>query len=176
MPDARRAGALALLLACSGLGTAALGCAHVAPRLPPAFRPCRDAAIGRPADLGTDFRWRAQASLRRHGEERAALELVVEKQDDRLVLVAFDRAGMRTLSALQQGATLRVEPAFGRRRPVSAETLLADLRRLRSVSGAEPGIVVVREPDAAGPRRERVTDARCGTEDVYVTLEERPLP
>lgn len=180
MADAR-AGAgpcLALVLAALGFAHlwAALGCAHVVPWLPPAFRPCRSAVVALPADLGADFRWRAQVFLRAAGEERAALDLVVEKQSGRLVLVAFDRAGMRVLSAVQEGPALRVDPAPSRRRPVSAETLLADLRRLRVPATIEPGIVVVREQTQAGAPLVRVLDPRCDTESVYVTLEEGPLP
>jgi hypothetical protein len=169
-----RRGLAALVALC--LAGSALGCARLAPWLPPAFRPCRDAALESPASLGPDFRWRAQVSLRSAGEERAALDLVVEKQGEHLALVAFDRAGMRALSAEQEGRTLRTDPAASRRRPVAAETLLADLRRLRLPASVEPDITIDRSPAADGAAQARISDPRCGTQSLYRTLEERPLP
>ena len=167
----RLAGVACVLLACAGLG----GCATLVALLPPAFEPCREPSPAAPSRLGDDFRWRSHASLRVDAEERAALEIVVEKRGDRLVLVAFDRTGLKLLSAVQEGAILHSEPATGRPRAVAAETLLADLRRIREPGSVEPDLVVVSDVTGSGEHRVTLRDPRCGTEAVYVTVEESPL-
>lgn len=172
MAERVRTAGSALLLAC----VAGAGCASLLPLLPPAFEPCREAVPAAPAELGGDFLWRSRASLRAEGRERAALELVVEKRGDRLVLVAFDRTGMKLLSAVQEGVTLEATPAPGRPPEVAAETLLADLRRIRMPGSVESDLVVIRDETEAAERRVTLRDPRCGTEAVYVTTEERALP
>ncbi|HVP31512.1 MAG TPA: DUF3261 domain-containing protein [Myxococcota bacterium] len=164
----------ALVVLAIGLGAASLGCATLLPRLPPSYTPCAPAALVAPAELGADFRWRARASLRRDGEERAALDVVFEKRGDRLVLVAFDPFGARALAAVQEGDVLHVEPAPGRRRPVEAEALLADLGLLHGRGATAAGVEVTRDRTESGAERAIVRDARCGSEAIYVTVEERP--
>lgn len=155
-------------------GLASVGCVTLVPHLPPAFSPCRAPATPRPAAYGADFRLRIQVSLRRDGAERAALDAVIEKRGDRLVVVAFYRGGARLFSAVQEGDDLRVEPAPGRRRPIAVEALLSDVALLRGVATPDGGLAIERDRTPSGAPRAVLRDADCGTEAVYVTVEERP--
>ncbi len=162
------------LLSLAATGTVA--CATLVPLLPPAYSPCRPQPKVSVASLGPDFRYRAQASFREDGAERAALEIVVEKRGDRAALVAFDRTGLRVVSAVLLGTEVTEETVPGRRRPLPPDALFSDVRRVRAPGAVEPDVRVTR--DDSDPTRPRTTlvDARCGTESVYVTLEDRPLP
>lgn len=177
MPDPRRAAVRARLLALTLAVTAALaglGCVTLVPRLPAAFSPCRTPMPVRPLAFGPDFHARYQVSLRADGTERAALDAVIEKHGDRLVVVAFDRAGSRVFSAVQEGDSLRVEPAPGRRRPIAPEALLSDVALLRGVTTPQPGLEIVHDRTPSGAARSVLREADCRTEAVYVTVEDRP--
>lgn len=176
-----RRGLLLSLAATVPLGLALLaivplGCATLVPLLPHAFSPCRPQPEVSADSLGPDFRYRAQASFREDGSERAALEIVVEKHGDRAALVAFDRTGLRVVSAVLQGTALTEEIVPGRRRPLPPDALFADVRRIRIPEAVEPDVRVTRDDSDPTRPRSTLVDARCGTESVYVTLEDRPLP
>lgn len=153
-----------------------LGCATLIAHVPPAFSPCRALAPVPPAALGADFLSRFQISLRAGGGERAALDAVFQKRGDRLVVVAFDRAGARLFSAVQEGESLRVEPAPGRRRPIAAEVLLGDLALLRGVVALPADVELLRDRTPNGAPRTVLRDTGCDREAVYVTVEDRPSP
>jgi len=169
-----RAGGLAGVLAtAAALG---LGCVGLIAHLPPAFSPCRALAPVAPAALGADFVSRLQVSLRAGGRERAALDAVFQKRGDRLVVVAFDRGGARLFSAVQEGSSLRVEPAPGRRRPIAVDALLGDLALLRGVVPAPEGLALLHDRTPSGARRSVVRDVACDRAAVYVVVEERASP
>lgn len=174
MSSHRAARAPAAALAVSLVALVAPGCVSLVPKLPAAFSPCRDPEPPPPAAFGADFRTRVQVSLRKGGSERAALDAVIEKRGDRLVVVAFDRAGARLFSAVWQGDEVEVEPAPGRRRPVAPEALLSDLAWLRGAATPPAGVTIERDHSTSGLPRALVRDTTCGSEAVYVTVEERP--
>lgn len=163
-----------LAIAAALVASVAAGCVTLVPLLPAAFSACRDPRPVLPAAFGADFRARAQVSLRKDGAERAALAAVIEKRGDRLVLVAFDRGGARLFSAVQQGGAIAIEPAPGRRRPVAPEALLTDLAWLRGAAPPPAGVTIERDQSTSGAPRAIVRDASCGSESVYVMVEERP--
>lgn len=126
----------AACVALSGVSGCALG-RHLAAAFgrPPSLAACPGAIL--PArEIPGSFRRREQLHVVGDGVD-TALDLVEEKRDDRLVVVAFNAFGAKAFALVQEGTTTRVESSLGPALSVPPENVLRDLHRARFL--AVPG-------------------------------------
>lgn len=167
-----------VLLALTPL-TVAIGCALWPPATGPALAPCPGPLV--PTErLGDDFTARHSARIT-GGDVDVALSLVLEKRDDRLLLVGLSALGAKRFSATQRGRTVEVEH-FGPRPAVPAENILRDLDRvhfpgaLEAEASGAPAVRVERSRSPEGRPVTRIENPACGYVATYVTLSNEPGP
>lgn len=126
------------LLAAATLGCALLG---VGPRIADCPGPLLDVA----EIPGGDFALRERLRVEGEGIDRA-LELIVERRGDRLVVVALGAFGERAFSAVQQGSEVHSESPLGRALGFPPANVLRDLHAARFFRDDSPERVEVSRP------------------------------
>ncbi len=92
-----------------------------------------------------------------------ALDVVVERHGERLVLVGFDAFGARALSVVQTGVDTDAEAPMGRAFPIGPLNLLRDAHAAGRFA-------------ADADERDSVHRAGCGHTTHFVRVERRALP
>jgi hypothetical protein len=159
----------ALALACSGC--AALW--RVGVRPPDGGWQCAGELVSSSA-IPDGFQLLAQVRVLAAPDVDWGLRLAAQKIDGSLVVVGLDGFGAKLFTIVQTGTELDVQRVVGRRPPWPTENVLRDLHRARLGAAQGEGVSIERAPEEGGRARVAIHNASCGSETIFILVEEGP--